>query len=246
MKKTILILILIMVMTAFSSCYLFDKYKLPPEKITPDILVSGDVTLAKSIHIEDLNMQSFGEHQGYAISSFLDKAALLADEYDIMILSRDGKAMRIQGITASDCYLIEKEGGVLELHSNVHHYFENSFFPLSGVSELSVLAYTEVDKGIALYGGSEDKIRVESQLDLIYKQLRTYESNGEYIIKEYLREVTSAEKLIGTAQRAVVKLLDNSIVNIYVDTSEILDWKRGHLVLRSSNLPILSITLISA
>ncbi len=244
MKKACGGLLIVVIILMLSGCNIIKPRFFPPEKIVPEVLISGDVDSVVTVDVDLIEKTQFGERQGYPLTSVLSGSTPSGSSYDLLLVARNGKAIMIQYETISSCYFLNNGNGVLEFHSAVHYYFAESFLPLRGVAEIIVISNEEVDNGIALTGGNWSKINTKRQVELIFCEIRTYISNNGYTMREYSKEAVSASKLLfGTASYAEVILLGGPVVDIESDTGEILDWKQGNLVLRSNNLPIIAINL---
>lgn len=244
MKKLYCALIIIIVTILVSGCNIFIPKDYPPEEIYPEIYLSGDITVPIKVNISELEIAQFDEVSGYPLSDLLDKATIMCDDYDILVVARNGKAIKIEGETVENCYFTLDTNGILQFNSDIHYQFINSFLPLGSVSEIIVMANNEVERGISVTGGTIEKLYVKGQIQLIFAELRTYISNNGYVVIEYIRETTLASKLLFNAYSTVeITLLNEDVITIDNDTQAIIDWENGYLVIRSNKSPITAIAL---
>ena len=245
MKKYLCALTIIIISaTTFAGCKVFWPQVFPPEEILPIIFLTGDIEDTVYVDMGTLTSRQFGQDEGYALSDVLGKAVMLSTEYDILAIARNDKAVKLEQDTIDACYIVMTKEGVLELRSSVHYYFVNCFLPLRSVSEIVVLASEETGRGIEVQGGKTPKLYVKKQIEFVFAQLRTYVSNNGNTVVEYRRDATYADIILsGGYTGATITLADSTEVEIDSTTKEIIDWRNGNLILRSSVSPIISIEL---
>lgn len=245
MRKLYCVAIIITITSMlFAGCNIFWPQVYPPEEIPPILFLTGDIEDTIYVDVIGLTAKSFGADQGYPLSDVLDKAAPTSSNYDVLAVARNDKAVKLEGETIADCYIVTTEDGILELRSSVHYYSTDSFLPLRSISEIIILAQDEVERGIEVTGGTIPKFFVKKQIEFVFAQLRTYVSNNGYTVVEYRRDATYADILLsGGYTSATLVLADDSVIEVDGTTKEIIDWRNGNLILRSNTSPIVTIAL---